>query len=92
MRQQPVDHRSEPAFGVVVLVRDGLVAHVAARHHQRAAHTTQQQMMKRRVREHHTQLREPGATSSTIELPVRRGATTIGWRVDASAVSSMTAT
>ena len=59
VRQQPVDERCEPRRRVVVLVGDGLVAEVAARHDQRTADVREQQMVQRAVGQHQPELGQP---------------------------------
>ncbi len=59
VREQAVDHRSEARDGVVVVVRDRLVAAVGAGHDERAAHSPQQEVVERRVREEQAQVGEP---------------------------------
>ena len=58
--EHAVHERRQAGERVVVLVGDGLVAEVAARHHERPAHASQQQVVQRRVRQQHAELRQPG--------------------------------
>ena len=61
---------------------DRLVGHVAAREHERLdtelGEVGQQEVMQRRVRQHHAELRDAGATASATGAPGRLGASTIG--------------
>ena len=54
--EEAVDHRPQPRCGVAVVVRDRLVAAVAARHHERTADTCQQQVVQRRVGQEHAEV------------------------------------
>ncbi len=59
VQEKSVGDRSEAQHGLVVVLRDRLLAHVAAGHDERHRHRAHEEVMQRRVRQHHTEFRHP---------------------------------